>query len=44
MEWESWSTAEGYSWILRGWILKLKQELGIDVEIAVLQLWALYLR
>ena len=41
---ERWSTAEGYSWILRGWVLKLKEDMNIDVEIAVLQLWSLYLR
>ena len=43
LEAEVWSTAEGYSWILRKWILQLKK-MGIDVEIAVLQLWTLYLR
>jgi len=38
-----WGTAEGFSWILRGWVDQLKN-MGIDVEIAVLQLWVLYLR
>jgi len=38
-----WSTAEGFSWILRGWVDQLKT-MGVDVELAVLQLWSLYLR
>jgi len=38
-----WSTAEGFSFILRGWIDQLKCH-GIDVEVAVIQLWTLYLR
>ena len=43
VEAESWTTAEAYSWILRGWVIEL-QKMDIDVEAAVLQLWALYLR
>jgi len=38
-----WGTAEGLSWILRGWVDQLK-DMGVDVEIAVIQLWSLYLR
>ena len=38
-----WGTAEGLSWILRGWVDQLRN-MGIDVEIAVIQLWSLYLR
>ena len=38
-----WGTAEGYSWVLRGWVDQLKN-IGVDVEIAVIQLWTLYLR
>jgi len=38
-----WSTAEGFSWILRGWLDQLKL-IGVDVEVAVIQLWTLYLR
>ena len=43
VEAESWTTAEAYSWILRGWVIGLRK-MDIDVEAAVLQLWALYLR
>ena len=43
VEAESWTSAEAYSWILRGWIIELKK-MNIDVEAAALQLWALYLR
>ena len=43
LEAENWSTAEMFSFVLRGWVLEVKK-LGIDVEIAVLQLWSLYLR
>ena len=43
LEAETWSTAELFSFVLRGWILEIRK-LGIDVEIAVLQLWSLYLR
>jgi len=38
-----WGTAEGLSWILRGWVDQLK-DMRVDVEIAVIQLWSLYLR
>jgi len=38
-----WGTAEGLSWILRGWVDQLK-DMSVDVEIAVIQLWSLYLR
>ena len=43
VEAENWSTAELFSFVLRGWVLEMKK-LGFDVEIAVLQLWSLYLR
>ena len=38
-----WGTVEGFSWILRGWLDQLKL-IGVDVEVAVIQLWTLYLR
>eukprot|EP00092_Neocalanus_flemingeri_P023097 GFUD01025043.1.p1 GENE.GFUD01025043.1~~GFUD01025043.1.p1 ORF type:complete len:846 (+),score=217.32 GFUD01025043.1:50-2539(+) len=38
-----WSTAEGFSWVLRGWVDQLNN-IGVDVEVAVLQLWSVYLR
>ena len=38
-----WSSAEGFSRILRGWVTQLKT-INIDVEVAVIQLWTLYLR
>ena len=40
---ERWGSAEGYSWVLRGWVDQLNS-IGVDVEIAVLQLWSVYLR
>ena len=43
LEAETWTTAEAYSWVLRGWVIELKK-MDIDVEAAVLQLWSLYLR
>jgi len=38
-----WGTAEGFSWVLRGWVEQLNS-MGVDVEIAALQLWTIYLR
>jgi len=38
-----WGTAEGYSWVLRGWVDRLKS-VGVHVEMAVIQLWTLYMR
>jgi len=38
-----WGTAEGFSWVLRGWVDQLRN-MGVDVEIAVIQLWTVYLR
>jgi len=43
VEAEVWSTAEGFSYVLRGWVLQLKK-MNIDIEIAVTQLWTLHLR
>ena len=38
-----WGTAEGFSWVLRGWVDQLNN-IGVDVEIAAIQLWSVYLR
>jgi len=43
VEAEVWSTAEGFSYVLRGWVLQL-QKMNIEIEIAVTQLWSLHLR
>ena len=39
-----WNSCEGYSYILRGWILQLRDKMDIDVEAGLLQMWSLYLR
>ena len=38
-----WGSAEGLTWVLRGWAAQLRA-LGEEVGPAVAQLWALYLR
>lgn len=38
-----WSSAEGFTRILRGWVSQLKT-IDIDVNVAVIQLWSSYLR